>query len=41
LIWLNCIYNVDLTQNEYKTGFVTDLHNIAKDIVDNHDTNYK
>ena len=41
LIWLNCIYNVDLTQNEYKTGFVTDLHNIAKDIVDNHYTNYK
>lgn len=41
LIWLNCIYNVDLTQNEYKTGFETNLHNIAKDIVDNHDTNYK
>ena len=41
LIWLNCIYNVDLTQNEYKTGFDTDLHTIAKNIVDNHDTNYK
>ena len=41
LIWLNCIYNVDLTRNEYKTGFETDLHNIAKDVVDNHDTNYK
>ena len=41
LIWLNCIYNVDLTQNEYKTGFDTDLHTIAKNIVDNHDSNYK
>jgi hypothetical protein len=41
LIWLKCIYNVDLTQNEYETGFVTDLHNIAKDIVDNHNTNYR
>ena len=41
LIWLNCIYNVDLTQNKYKTGFVTDLYEIAKEIVDNHNTNYK
>ena len=41
LIWLNSIYNVDLNTNTYETGFNTDLHEIAKQITDNHDSNYK
>jgi len=41
LIWLNSIYNIDLTSHDYDTGFNTDLHTIADEIVNNHDTNYK
>lgn len=41
LIWLNSIYNVDLSTHNYQTDFNTDLHNIAIQIMDNHDTNYK
>jgi hypothetical protein len=41
LIWLNSIYHVDLNTNTYETGFNTDLHEIAKQITDNHDSNYK
>jgi len=41
LVWLNSIYNVDLNTNTYETGFNTDLHEIAKHITDNHDSNYK
>ena len=41
LIWLNSIYNVDLNTNTYETGFNTDLHEIAEQITDNHDPNYK
>ena len=41
LIWLNSIYNVNLNTNPYETGFNTDLHEIAKQITDNHDSNYK
>ena len=41
LIWLNSIYNVDLETHNYDTGFNTDLHEIAKNIMDNHDSNYK
>jgi hypothetical protein len=41
LVWLNSIYNVDLITNDYETGFNTDLHEIAKQITDNHDSNYK
>ena len=41
LIWLNSVYHVDLTTNTYGTGFNTDLHEIAKQITDNHDSNYK
>ena len=41
LIWLNSIYNVDLNTNTYETGFNTDLHEIAEQITDNHDSNYK
>ena len=41
MIWLNSIYNVDLSSFNYDTGFTTDLHAIAKDIIDSHDSNYK
>ncbi|MDG2449614.1 MAG: hypothetical protein P8M34_08240 [Saprospiraceae bacterium] len=41
LIWLNSIYNVDLITYEYETGFDTDLHEIARVIMDSHDTKYK
>ena len=41
LVWLNSIYNIDLRTNNYETGFRTDLHQIAIDIMDNHDENYK
>ena len=41
MIWLNSIYNVDLSSFIYDTGFNTDLHAIAQDIIDTHDSNYK
>ncbi len=41
LVWLQSIYNIDLTTNTYETGFNTDLHDIAKQVTDNHDSNYK
>jgi hypothetical protein len=41
MIWLNSIYNVDLSLFNYDTGFTTDLHAIAQDIIDSHDSNYK
>ncbi len=41
LLWLNSIYQVDLQTDNYNTGFQTDLHEIAQQIMDNHDPNYK
>ena len=41
MVWLNSIYNVDLSSFNYDTGFATDLNAIAQDIIDNHDSNYK
>lgn len=41
LVWLNSIYNIDLRTNDYETGFRTDLHQIATDIMHDHDENYK
>ena len=41
MVWINSIYNVDLSSFNYDTGFNTDLHAIAQDIIDNHDSNYK
>ena len=41
LIWLNSVYNVNLITHDYETGFNTDLHEITKQITDNHDPNYK
>ena len=33
--------NGNLTKLNYDTGFITDLHKIAREIMDNHDVNYK
>jgi len=41
LIWLNAIYNVNLRTNEFDTGFNTDLHTIAENIANGHDSLYK
>jgi hypothetical protein len=41
MIWLNSIYNVDLSSFNYDTGFTTDLHSISQVIINNHDSNYK
>ena len=41
LIWLNAIYGVHLRTNDFDTGFNTDLHTIAEEIMDNHDPDYK
>ena len=41
LVWLNSIYNVDLSTFNFETGFNTDLHEIANDINNNHDAEYK
>ena len=40
LIWLNAIYGVDLSEHEYETGFATDLHALAADIMARHDSTY-
>ena len=41
MIWLSSIYNMDLSSFNYDIGFITDLHAIAQDIIDSHDSNYK
>lgn len=41
LLWLNSIYGVDLSTFDYETGYSTDLHEIAKEIMANHDSDYK
>ena len=41
LLWLNNIYGVDLSTFSYETGYNTDLHEIARQISDSHDSNYK
>lgn len=41
LIWLNGLYGVNLRTNEFDTGFNTDLHTIAENIIDLHDPDYK
>ena len=41
LVWLNSLYNVDLITHDYETGFNTDLHEIALQITDNHNPDYK
>ena len=41
LVWLNSIYNIDVSTFNFETGFNTDLHEIANDINNNHDAEYK
>lgn len=41
LVWLSSLYGVDLSTYDYDTGFNTDLHAVAKDIVDSHDPEYR
>ena len=41
LVWLASIYGDDLSLNTYDTGFSTDLHSVAIDIMDNHPEGYK
>ena len=40
LMWLKGIYKVDLTTNDYDTGFTTDLHKVAQDAMNSHDSDY-
>ena len=40
LIWLRAIYDVDLTTFNYDPGYITDLKQLAQDIMDAHDPNY-
>jgi cyclophilin family peptidyl-prolyl cis-trans isomerase len=38
LVWLNAIYDVNLTTYAYDPGYITDLKGIAQSIMDAHDT---
>ena len=40
LMWLKGIYKVDLSTNNYDTGFNTDLHKVAEDAMNSHDPDY-
>lgn len=41
MIWLNSIYQINLEDFDYDTGFSTDLHQIAIDVMNNHPSSYK
>ena len=41
VMWLHAIYGVNLRINQFNTGFNTDLHTIAENIIDLHDPAYK
>ena len=41
LVWLASIYGDDLNANGYITGFETDLHGLATQIMNDHDESYK
>ena len=41
MIWLNSIYQINLEDFDYDTGFDTDLHQIAIDVMNNHPSSYK
>ena len=41
MLWLSSIYGVNLSNFTYDTGFNTNLHEIAKQITESHDSNYK
>ena len=40
LMWLNGLYQVDLSDNKFITGFNTDLHSVAQMIMNSHDPDY-
>jgi hypothetical protein len=40
LVWLNAIYDVDLTTYAYDPGYIADLKGIAQSIMDAHDAAY-
>ena len=40
LIWMKGIYREDLGTNSYPTGFNTDLHGLAEQIMNDHDPLY-
>jgi hypothetical protein len=40
LVWLNAIYDVDLTTYGYEPGYITDLKRIAQAIMDAHEAAY-
>ena len=40
LMWLKGIYKVDLTTNDFDTGFNTDLHTVAEEAMNSHDPDY-
>ena len=40
LMWMKGIYNIDLNTSEYETGFNTDLHGLADQIIADHDPLY-
>jgi hypothetical protein len=41
MVWLNSIYQINLEDFNYDTGFNTDLHQIAIDVMNNHPSSYK
>ena len=40
LMWLNGLYQVDLSDNNFTTGFNTDLHSVAQMIMNSHEPDY-
>jgi len=40
LMWLNGLYQVNLRTDDFETGFDTDLHSIAEEIMSSHDPDY-
>ncbi|MGB1159143.1 MAG: cadherin repeat domain-containing protein [Porticoccaceae bacterium] len=40
LMWLNGLYQVNLRTDDFETGFSTDLHSIAEEIMNSHDPGY-
>ena len=41
MVWLNSVYQINLEDFNYDTGFNTDLHQIAIDVMNNHPSSYK
>ena len=41
MVWLNSIYQINLEDFDYDTGFNTDLHQVAINVMNNHPSLYK